>query len=202
MGGMVSCEPIDITVVSSDEQQNNSGEEIMTESKQRTKPASMPGNVPTQEYRLTREDYPELQRARNLVKLEKLKAAQYTNDQGLQDLRITYKLHDKVYEAQTLTQWGHVIALQLANKIEQWTPDQSVYALSEMLTTMRFCDPGVEADLSKLPTARIDKKLKGLVTIVDNAGFGFNPTGGIINCDVTLSAIEEAEKLGMKFVKE
>jgi hypothetical protein len=162
-------------------------------------PAEMP-KEPT--YRLTREDYPRLQQARNLVKLQKLKAVEYTNDQGLQDIKISYKLGDTTYTAMTLTSWGHVIALQLAKKIEQWTPDQSVYALSEMISTMRFCNPGVEADLTKLPTARIDKKLKGLITIVDNAGFGFNPTGGIINCDVTLSSIEQAERLGMKFVKE
>jgi hypothetical protein len=175
----------------------------MTESKQRTKPASMPGNVSTKEYRLTRENYPELQRARNLAKtLQKLKAAEYTNDQGFQDIKITYRLHDKVYTAETLTRWGHVIAEQIANKISQWTPNESVYALSEMVSTMRFCDPAVEADLTKLPTARIDKKLKGLVTLVDNAGFGFNPKGEILNCDVVLQSIEQAEKLGMKFVKE
>jgi hypothetical protein len=162
----------------------------------------MPGNVSTKEYRLTREDYPELQRARNLAKLQKLKAAEYTNTDGLQDLRIVYKLRDNVFTAETLTDWGHVIALELAKKIEQWTPESSVYALSEMLTSMRFCDPGVEVDLTKLPTARIDKKLKGLVTIVDNAGFGFNPKGEILNCDVTLASIEQAERLGMKFVKE
>lgn len=176
----------------------------MTESKTKSQtPASIPETVSKQEYRLTRGDYPELQRGRSLVKnLEKLKTVEYTNTDGLQDLRIVYKLRDNVFTAETLTDWGHVIALELAKKIEQWTPDQSVYGLSEMLTTMRFCDPGVEADLTKLPTARIDKKLKGLVTIVDNAGFGFNPKGEILNCDVTLSSIEAGARLGMSFTKK
>jgi hypothetical protein len=177
----------------------------MTESKAKSQtPAEMPKVSP---YRLTREDYPRLQQARKIVgmeklRLEKLKTVEYTNDQGLQDMRITYKLHDNVFTAENLTEWGHAIALQIANKIENWTPDLSVYQLAELRSTMRFCDPACEADLTKLQSARIDKKLKGLVTLVDNAGFGVNLKGDVINIDETLTSIEAAERLGMKFVKE
>lgn len=174
----------------------------MTESKQRTKPASMPGNVSTKEYRLTREDYPELQRARNLAKLQKLKAAEYTNDQGLQDIRITYKLRDTVFTAENLTSWGKIIGEELAGKIEQWTPKESVFHLSTMISTMKFCNPSLEVDISTLPTEKIHKKLKDIVVIQDSAGFGINKSGEVVNVDEILSSIEQAERLGMKFVKE
>jgi hypothetical protein len=175
----------------------------MTESKQRTKPASMPViTVPKKEYRLTREDYPELQRARGLVKLQKLKAAEYTNDQGLQDLRIVYKLRDTVFTAENLTSWGKIIGEQLLAKIEAWTPNESVYALSEMLSTMKFCNPAIEADITTLPTEKIHKKLKNIIVIQDSAGFGINKSGTVVNCDEILQSIEQAERLGMTFTKK
>jgi hypothetical protein len=172
----------------------------MTESKQRTKPASMPGNISTKEYRLTREDYPELQRARNLAKLQKLKAAEYTNDQGLQDIKITYKLRDTVFTAENLTSWGKIIGEQLLAKIEAWTPKESVFHLSTMISTMKFCNPSLEVDISTLPTEKIHKKLKDIIVIQDSAGFGINKSGEVVNVDEILSSIEQAERLGMKFV--
>jgi len=173
----------------------------MTASK--TKPASMPGNVPTKEYRLYLADYPELQRARNLAKLQKLKAAQYTNDQGLQDIRITYKLRDTVFVAENLTEWGKIIGEELAGKIEKWSSTrESVFHLSTMISTMKFCNPVLEVDTTTLPTEKIHKKLKDIIVIQDSAGFGINKSGEVVNVDEILSSIEQAERLGMKFVKE
>jgi hypothetical protein len=199
---VVLCDGISITVVPSDEQQNLR-REIMSATKAKTQtPVEMPNTVPAKEYRLTREDYPELQRARSLVKLQKLKTIQYTNDQGLQDIRIVYQLRDTTFTAETLTAWGKAIGEQILAKIEAWTPNQSVYALSEMLSTMKFCDPSLEVDLTTLPTEKIDKKLKDIIVIQDSAGWGINKSGVIVNCDGVLAAISEGEKLGMKFVKE
>lgn len=198
---MVSCESIGITCVLPDEQPTTKGEKIMSASKAKTQTMAVMPKAST--YRLTREDYPELQRARNLVKLQKLKACQYTReDDGLQDLRITYKLHDTVFTAETLTAWGKAIGEQVLAKIEEWTPAESMYALSEMLSTMKFCDPSLVVDISTLPTAKIPKKLIGLVQIMDNAGWAINTKGTIVNADEVLAAISEGEKLGMKFVKE
>jgi len=174
----------------------------MTESKTKPQtPASMPGNVPTKEYRLYLSDYHELQRARSVSKLQKLKAAQYTReDDGLQDIRITYKRRDTVFIAEDLTAWGKVIGEELAGKIEQWTQNQSVFVVSEMLTTMKFCNPSLEVDITTLPTEKIHKKLKDIIVIQDSAGFGINKSGAVVNCDEILSSIEAGERLGMKFV--
>jgi hypothetical protein len=172
----------------------------MSVTKEKTQiPADLP-KVST--YRLSRADYQQGQRARQMAKIEKLKAAEYTRDDGIQDMRIVYRLHGKIYEAQNLDELAHVIAEQLANKIEQWTPNESVYQITELSSTMKFCDPGVEADLTKIQSARIPKKLTGLVTVVDNAGWGFNPKGDVINIDETLSSIETAERLGMTFARK
>ena len=174
----------------------------MTASKVKSQtPAAMPGKVPTQEYRLYLTDYPELQHARNLAKsLQKLKAAQYTNDQGLQDIRITYKLRDTVFVAENLTTWGKIIGEELAGKIEKWSPKESVFHLSTMISTMKFCNPSLEVDISTLPTEKIHKKLKDIIVIQDSAGFGINKSGEVVNVDEILSSIEAAERLGMKFV--
>lgn len=165
--------------------------------------AAMPSNVPTKEYRLYLTDYPSLQHARNLSKLQKLKTCQYTReDDGLQDLRITFKHRDTVFTAETLTEWGIVLGEQILEKIEKWTPTESVYQLSEMFSTMKFCNPALEVDLTTLPTAKIPKKLTGLVQIMDNAGWGRDKSGAVVNCDEILQSIEAAERLGMAFTKE
>ena len=93
-------------------------------------------------YRHTRADYAQIQSARRLAKLEKLKAAEYTRADGIQDMRITYAMKGKTFETHNLDEWGHVIAEQLASLIEQWTPNESVYRLTEMLSAMKFCRPG------------------------------------------------------------
>jgi hypothetical protein len=167
----------------------------MTATKTQT-PAEQP-NVSM--YRHTRADYAPLQSARRLAKLEKLKAAEYTRADGIQDMRITYSLNNKTCEAQNLDEWGHVIAEKLASLIEQWTPNESVYRLIEILSAMKFCDPAVEVDLTKLISGRIPAKLKTIVTIADNAGWGLNQRGEIVELTELLTSITQAEKLGMVF---
>jgi hypothetical protein len=170
----------------------------MTKTATTKTPAEMP-KVST--YRLTREDYPRLQAARRLVHLEKLKSAEYENEDGLADIRIVYRLRGKEYEAPTLTAWGAVLAEQIAIKIEEWTPDQSVVTLTEMLSTMAFCDPAIKVDVASLKGGRIPAKLSGLIVIADSQGFGIDQKGAIVNLSDLSDAIAAGERLGMKFVK-
>jgi hypothetical protein len=173
--------------------------EKMTESKEKTQIPAELSNVST--YRLSRSDYQQVQRARQMAKIEKLKAAEYTRDDGCQDMRVVYRLHGKTYEAHNLDEFARIIAEQLANKIEQWTPNESVYVLSELISAAQFCDPTIRIDRTRIQSARIPQKLSGLVVVTDNAGWGFTPKGEIINCDETLSSIKAAEQLGMVFAR-
>ena len=161
-----------------------------------TTPAEMPGP-----YRLTREDYPRLQSCRRLARVEKLKTREYTDGNGLQDMAITYRLRGKQHEAPTLTAWGAVLAEQISVNIEAWTPEESVISLTEMVAALRFCDPSVEVDLTKVKSARIPAKLIGIVVVADSAGFGLDSKHTIVRLDELTSAIAAGERLGMTFVK-
>jgi hypothetical protein len=156
---------------------------------------------PVKTYRLTREDYPRLQSCRRLARVEKIKTREYTDGNGLQDMAITYRLRGKQHEAPTLTAWGAVLAEQISVNIEAWTPEESVITLTEKITALKFCDPSVIVDLTKVKTASIPAKLSGIAVVADNQGFGLDNKGAIVRIDELLSAITAGERLGMTFVK-
>jgi hypothetical protein len=172
-------------------------EKIMTATKTETTPsAEMPKS-----YRLTREDYPRLQSCRRIARVEKIKTREYTDCNQLQDMAVTFRLRGKQHEAPNLTAWGAILAEQIAINIEAWTPEQSVITLTEMLAALKFCDPSIIVDLTKVKTANIPAKLSGIVVVADSAGFGLDNKLAILQLDDVLSAITQAEKLGMTFVK-
>lgn len=140
-----------------------------------------------------------IQASRRLAKLEKLKVTEYTRADGVQDMKVGYKMNDKTFEAQNLDEWARIIAEKLASLVEQWTPNDGVVRLTDMLSSMKFCDPAVEVDITTLKSGRIPAKLKGIITIADNAGWGLNQKGEIVQLDEMSAAITAAEKLGMVF---
>ena len=148
--------------------------------------------------RLTRLDYGETQRARQMVKLKKKYTRQYTDKDGIENLEITYELNGVDRIAKTMDEWGHVLAVELSKKIMAWTPNDTVVNLTQLIQAMHFCDPDVKVDAGKIPTAEFDDRLRGFVVVADKSGWGLDSKGQLVELQEAVNMHEQAERHGMR----
>jgi hypothetical protein len=154
-------------------------------------------------YRLTYPlDYPMLQSARRVLRLEKTKTIQYTDNDGNQNLKIHYRLNGVERVAKNLDEYGTVLARELAKSIMKWQPEDGIIHLTQQINMMHQCDPSVKIDASKIPSASYDDRLKGIVVVADTAGFALDTKGTIIELRDMSQVIDKAAKYGIHFARQ